>query len=90
MMLTVTWNVPSAEGQNVFLPNTRNYVFAHLGKALMTADYGHIAIPINITSAAIYLDLLKSLVMHTKGVQAKMKNYQPDTAKMPIEERKEA
>ena len=42
MVLIVTLNVPGAEGQNVFLPNTRNYVFAHLGKALMTADYGHI------------------------------------------------
>ena len=90
MMLTVTWSAPGAEGQNVFLPNTRNYVFAHQGKALMTADYGHIAIPINITSAAIYLDLLKSLVMHTKGVQAKMNRFQPDTSKMSMEERKEA
>ena len=90
MMLTVTWNVPSAEGQNVFLPNTRNYVFAHLGKALMTADYGHIAIPINITSAAIYLDLLKSLVKHTNGVQAKMKRFQPDTSNMSKEEKEEA
>ena len=89
IILTMMLSVSEVNGQEVFLPNTRNYVFSHLGKALMTADYGHIAIPINITSAAIYLDLLKNLVMHTKTVQNKMRNHQPNTDNMYGDEKAE-